>query len=196
MARKEKKNTTCERCGKSLSTPQRLREHRRRKNPCKPIITENLLNEEFQRLANITGDYEKNLVFREQELGPALKRRAIAVYNANIPRYHPDNGSDVRKMLESQRKSFRELLEKEFDKRGQFKFALCSLTKFIMGDKPGNKDSQNEDASTPKQRSSKIDWLRNKQIIVYNRSEIDNYLSDAFEQILHQVEERGGKTNV
>ncbi|CAG8632372.1 6290_t:CDS:1, partial [Paraglomus occultum] len=110
--------------------------------------------------------------FREQDLGPALKRRAIVVYNADIPRYHLDNGSDVRKMLESQRKAFRELLEKEFDR--QFKFALSSLTKFIMGDKPGNKDLQNEDASTPSrtaQKSSKIDWLRNKQVIVYNRSE-------------------------
>ena len=65
-----------------MSTPQRLREHCRRKNPRKPIRLENLLNEKFQRLANITGE---NLVFREQELGPALKRRAIAVvYNADI----------------------------------------------------------------------------------------------------------------
>ena len=62
-----------------MSTPQRLREHCRRG---KPIRLENLLNEKFQRLANITGE---NLVFREQELGPALKRRAIAVvYNADI----------------------------------------------------------------------------------------------------------------
>ena len=41
----------------------------------------------------------------------------------------------------------------------------------------------------------KRDWLRNKQIIVYNRAKIDDYLSDAFEQILYQVEERGGKSN-
>ena len=45
------------------------------------------LNEEFQRLSNITGDYEEILIFREQQLGPALalKRRAIAVYNASVP---------------------------------------------------------------------------------------------------------------
>ena len=90
-----------------------------RKNPCKPINSENLVNEEFQRLSN---DYEENLVFREQDLGPAPKRRAVAVYSAKVPRYYSDNGSDIRKMLESQRK----LSEKEFDKRGQFKFALLN----------------------------------------------------------------------
>jgi hypothetical protein len=142
--------------------------------------------EEFLRLSNITGDNEENVIFREQQLGSALKRRAVAVHNAKVPRYHPDNGSDARKMLESQRKPFRGLLEKEFDKRGQFKFSLCSLGKFLIDDKPGNE----------KKNSTRRDWLRNKQIIVYNRSEIDNYLSDAFEQILYQVEERGGKSNV
>ncbi|CAJ0763553.1 3728_t:CDS:1, partial [Entrophospora sp. SA101] len=60
-----------------------------------------------------------NLVFREQQLGPTLKRRTVAVHNVNVSRYHSDNGSDIRKMLESQRKPFRDLLEKEFDKRGQ-----------------------------------------------------------------------------
>lgn len=147
------------------------------------------IDEEFQRLSNITGDQEKDLVFREQQLGPALKRRAVAVHNANAPRYHPDNGSDIRKMLESQRKPFREILEKEFDKRGQFKFALCSLTKFLVDKKPGaNKEAD-------KNKKSRIDWLRNKQIIVYNRAEIDDYISNAFEQILYQVEERGGKSS-
>jgi len=68
MAIKEKKNTTCERCGKSLSTPQKLREHRRRKNPCKPIVSENLFNEEFQRLANITGDYEKKFSISRERI--------------------------------------------------------------------------------------------------------------------------------
>ncbi|CAJ0841296.1 19681_t:CDS:2 [Entrophospora sp. SA101] len=53
------------------------------------------------------------------ELGPTLKRRTVAVHNVNVSRYHSDNGSDIRKMLESQRKPFRDLLEKEFDKRGQ-----------------------------------------------------------------------------
>nr|CAG8681746.1 12941_t:CDS:1 [Entrophospora candida] len=146
-------------------------------------------NEEFERLSMITGDYEKNLVFREQQLGPALKRRAVAVHNAKVPRYHPDNGSDIRKILESQRKPFRDLLEKEFDKRGQFKFALCSLTKFLVDKKPG------ADKEADKNKKSRTDWLRNKQIIVYNRAEIDDYLSNAFEQILYQVEERGGKSN-
>jgi hypothetical protein len=92
-------------------------------------------------------------------------------------------------MLESQRKPFRELLEKEFDKRGQFKFLLCSLTKFLIDDKPDvNKEKD-------KKKNTRTDWLRNKQIIVYNRSEIDDYLSNAFEQIINQVEERGGKSN-
>ncbi|CAG8639036.1 10189_t:CDS:1, partial [Paraglomus occultum] len=79
-------------------------------------------NEEFEHLSMITGDNERSIIFREQNMGPALKRRAVAVHNAKVPRYHPDNGSDIRKMLESQRKPFQELLEKEFDKRGQFKF--------------------------------------------------------------------------
>jgi hypothetical protein len=147
------------------------------------------IDEEFQRLSNITGEHEKNLVFREQKLGPALKRRAVAVHSANAPRYHPDNGSDIRKMLESQRKPFREILEKEFDKRGQFKFALCSLTKFLVDKKP------EADKEADKNKKSRTDWLRNKQIIVYNRAEIDDYISNAFEQILYQVEERGGKSN-
>ena len=45
-------------------------------------------------------------------------------------------------MLESRRKQFREILEKEFDKREQFKFALCSLTKFLIDDKPGNEKQE------------------------------------------------------
>ena len=150
--------------------------------------SKNLINKEFERLGEITDEQERDLEFREQEeLGTALKRRAIAVHRAKVPRSHPDNGSDIRKMLESRRKQFKELLEKEFDKRGQFKFALCSLTKFLIDDKPGNEKQG--------KKNSRTDWLRNKQIIVYNRAEIDDYLSDAFEQILYQVEERGGKSN-
>jgi hypothetical protein len=145
-----------------------------------------LINKEFERLGEITDEQERDLEFREQEeLGMALKRRAIAVHRAKVPRSHPDNGSDIRKFLESRRKQFRELLEKEFDKRGQFKFALCSLAKFLIDDKPGNENK----------KSSRSDWLRNKQIIVYNRAEIDDYLSNAFEQIIYLVEERGGKSN-
>ena len=29
----------------------------------------------------------------------ALRRRAIAVHHAKVPKSHPDNGSDIRKML-------------------------------------------------------------------------------------------------
>ncbi|CAJ0633219.1 4316_t:CDS:2 [Entrophospora sp. SA101] len=32
---------------------------------------------------------------------PALKRRVIAVYNAKFLTFHPDNGSDIRRMLEN-----------------------------------------------------------------------------------------------
>ncbi|CAB5162836.1 unnamed protein product [Rhizophagus irregularis] len=150
----------------------------------------NLINKEFERLGEIKGSKrsEKDLEFREQEeLGTAVKRRAIAVHHAKVPKSHPDNGSDIRKMLESRRKQFREILEKEFDKREQFKFALCSLTKFFIDDKPVNEKQE--------KKNSRTDWLRNRQIIVYNRNEIDDYLSNAFEQILYQVEERGNKTN-
>ncbi|CAG8689243.1 9061_t:CDS:2, partial [Racocetra fulgida] len=40
---------------------------------------------------------EKDLEFREQEIGTAVKRRAIAVHRAKVPKSHPDNGSDIRK---------------------------------------------------------------------------------------------------
>ncbi len=70
-------------------------------------------------------------------MGIAVKRKAIAVHRAKVSKSYPDNGSDIQKMLESRRKQFREILEKEFEKRGQFKFALCSLTKFLIDDKPG-----------------------------------------------------------
>src|SRR6185436_14057387 len=76
----------------------------------------------------------------------------------------------ISEMLESQRKLFQKLLEKEFDKRGQFKFSLCSLTKFLIDDKP---DSNKE---KDKKKNSRTDWLRNKQIIVCNRAEIYDYL--------------------
>jgi hypothetical protein len=155
----------------------------------------NLLNDEFQRLSNITEENGEDILFREQNLGPALKRRAVAVHNAKVPRFNPNNGSDIRKMLESQRKPFRNLLEKEFDKRGQFKFSLCSLSKFIVDKKPGDNSHASSAKEVDKKKSTRRDWLRNKQIIIYNRAEIDNYLSDAFEQIIYQVEERGRKSN-
>ncbi|CAG8685362.1 7716_t:CDS:2, partial [Racocetra fulgida] len=49
-------------------------------------------DKEFERLSMITGDNEKSIIFREQNIGPALKRRAVAVHNTKVPRYHPDNG--------------------------------------------------------------------------------------------------------
>ncbi|GBB93076.1 hypothetical protein RclHR1_21000001, partial [Rhizophagus clarus] len=152
--------------------------------------SKNLINKEFERLGEIKGHErtEKDLKFREQEeLGTAVKKRAVTVHRAKVPKFHSNNGSNVRKMLESRRKQFRGILENEFDKHEQFKFALCSLTKFLIDDKPGNKKQG--------KKNSQTDWLRNTQIIVYNRNEIDDYLSSAFEQILYQVEERGGKSN-
>ena len=142
MVRKDKKSTTCNRCGKTLATPQKFRNHLNRKFPCNPqnknTNENNIFQEEINRLSMITGDQERELIFREQEVGPALRRRAVAKYNAVVPEKNPDNGSDIRKMLESQRKSIREILEKEYDKRGQFKFALCSLTKFLIGENSKN----------------------------------------------------------
>ncbi|PKK57448.1 hypothetical protein RhiirC2_721225, partial [Rhizophagus irregularis] len=73
---------------------------------------------EFERLEEIKEHErsEKDLEFREQEeLGIVVKRRAIAVYRTKVPKSHPDNGSDIQKMLKSRRKQFREILEKEFD---------------------------------------------------------------------------------
>ncbi|RGB26882.1 hypothetical protein C1646_674443 [Rhizophagus diaphanus] len=107
--------------------------------------SKNLMNEEFVRLGEIKEGQERpkeDLVFRKQELGLAVKRRAVVVYNAKVPKSQPDNGNDIRKFLESRRKQFRELLEKEYDKRGQFKFALCSLGKFLLDDKPGNENKK------------------------------------------------------
>ncbi|CAB4396482.1 unnamed protein product [Rhizophagus irregularis] len=100
--------------------------------------SKNLMNEEFEHLGEIKKGQERpkeDLVFREQELGLAVKRRAVAIYNAKVPKFHLNNG------------------------------------KFLLNDKPGNENK----------KSSRSDWLRNKQIIVYNWQEIDDYLSDAFE---------------
>ncbi len=149
-----------------------------------------MINKEFECLGEIKGHErsEKDLKFKEQEeLEITVKRRAIAVHHAKVFKSYSDNGSNIQKMLESQKKQFREILEKEFDKHGQFKFILCSLTKFFIDDKSGNKKQE--------KKNSQTNWLRNKQIIVYNRAEIDDYLSNAFKQILYQVEERGGKSN-
>ncbi|CAG8843727.1 34419_t:CDS:1, partial [Racocetra persica] len=45
-------------------------------------------------------------------------------------------------------------------------------------DKPGNEKQR--------KKNSRTNWLKNTQIIVYNRNEIDDYLSSAFKQILYQ----------
>ena len=60
--------------------------------------SKNLINKEFERLGEIKGyeRSEKDLEFREQEeLGTAVKRRAIAVHRAKVPKSHSDNGSDI-----------------------------------------------------------------------------------------------------
>ena len=36
-SRSDKKDTTCKRCGKVCVNPNKLREHLRRKNPCRPL---------------------------------------------------------------------------------------------------------------------------------------------------------------
>ncbi|CAG8791405.1 34375_t:CDS:2, partial [Racocetra persica] len=133
------------------------------KLPTKEELKEEYEKRKLEEIKKRQERPEKDLEFREQEeLGMVVKRRAIAVYCA---------------------KQFREILEKEFDKCKQFKFALCSLTKFLIDDKPENEKQR--------KKNSRTDWLRNMQIIVYNKNEIDDYLSSAFEQILYQVEERG-----
>ena len=42
MARSDKKNQTCERCGKECANPNKLREHLNRKFKCKPILIQTL----------------------------------------------------------------------------------------------------------------------------------------------------------
>ena len=130
MVRSDKQNTICERCGNKFSTPQKLRNHLNRKFKCKPLpvslerskgaratlqgkeavasktepVQEVIQQKPVQEIQNTlagTSTEAKKLEFREQDLGIAVKRRAIAVYNAKVPKSHPDNGSDIRKMLES-----------------------------------------------------------------------------------------------
>ncbi|CAG8557185.1 8024_t:CDS:2, partial [Scutellospora calospora] len=60
--------------------------------------SKNLINKEFERLEEIKEHKksEKDLEFREQEeLGTAVKRRAIAIHRAKVPKSYPDNGSDI-----------------------------------------------------------------------------------------------------
>ncbi|RIA83014.1 hypothetical protein C1645_743390 [Glomus cerebriforme] len=59
----------------------------------------NLINKEFEHLEEIKKRQErseKDLEFRKQEeLGTAVKRRAITLYHAKVPKSHPDNGNDI-----------------------------------------------------------------------------------------------------
>ncbi|CAB4414109.1 unnamed protein product [Rhizophagus irregularis] len=58
----------------------------------------NLINKEFECLEEIKGHKrsEKDLKFKEQEESEiAVKRKAIAVYHAKVPKSHPDNGNDI-----------------------------------------------------------------------------------------------------
>ncbi|CAG8729026.1 8476_t:CDS:2, partial [Acaulospora morrowiae] len=163
MVRKDKKNRTCDRCSKTVATPQKLREHLERRNPCQlinqipkivsktrqvteannynvhqalPVVNNNeseikglndrlpaeckSLYDELLQMDDeayediepikrtkekheffgeveeetdrkvvikptknmITGDNERDILFREQNMGPALKRRAVAVHIA------------------------------------------------------------------------------------------------------------------
>ncbi|RGB37483.1 hypothetical protein C1646_666143 [Rhizophagus diaphanus] len=93
----------------------------------------------------------------------------------NLDQYDPKaHRLSTKKELEEDEKWFRQELQvPEADPKAD--------------DKPGN--------DKPEKKNSRTDWLRNKQIIVNNRAEIDDYLSNTFEQILYQVEERGGKSN-
>ncbi|UZO01512.1 uncharacterized protein OCT59_012610 [Rhizophagus irregularis] len=58
--------------------------------------SKNLINKEFECLGEITDEQERDLEFREQEeLGTALKRRAIAVHRAKVHQSYPNNRSDI-----------------------------------------------------------------------------------------------------
>ncbi|GES99938.1 hypothetical protein GLOIN_2v1774047 [Rhizophagus clarus] len=60
--------------------------------------SKNLINKEFEHLGEIKGQEksEKDLEFRKQkELGAVIKRRAIAIHHAKVPKSHPNNGSDI-----------------------------------------------------------------------------------------------------
>ena len=57
-----------------------------------------MINKEFECLGEIKGHErsKKDLEFKEQkELGIAVKRRAIVVYYAKVPKSHPDNGNNI-----------------------------------------------------------------------------------------------------
>ncbi|CAG8501391.1 13842_t:CDS:2, partial [Cetraspora pellucida] len=92
------------------------------------LLTKEKLEEEYKKtkLEKIKKKQErlkKNLEFKEQEeMKMIVKRKAIV--------------------------QFKEILEKEFNKCGQFKFALCSLTKFLIDNKPGNNNAEKKNSQT------------------------------------------------
>src|ERR1700722_12860545 len=47
-SRSDKKDTICKRCGHECSTPQKLREHLKRKNPCKPLQNQRNITSSIQ----------------------------------------------------------------------------------------------------------------------------------------------------
>jgi hypothetical protein len=52
-ARSDKKDTICKRCGYECSTPQKLREHLKRKNPCKPLQNQRDITHSIQEPVQI-----------------------------------------------------------------------------------------------------------------------------------------------
>ncbi|CAG8445802.1 1360_t:CDS:2, partial [Cetraspora pellucida] len=95
---------------------------------------------------------------------------------------------EIKKRQERSEKDleFREQEELEMAvKRRAIAVHHAKVSKFHPDNENGKPENDNAE-----KKNSRTDWLRNKQIIVYNRAKIDNYLSNAFEQILYQVEER------
>ena len=64
--RSDKKDTICKRCGHECSTPQKLREHLKRKNPCKPL------------------QKQKEVAFIQQAIQPSKIKVQIESSNVNI----------------------------------------------------------------------------------------------------------------
>src|SRR6266496_6334344 len=52
-SRSDKKNTICKRCGHECSTPQKLREHLKRKNLCKPLQNQRDITSSIQEPVQI-----------------------------------------------------------------------------------------------------------------------------------------------
>ncbi|CAG8528723.1 2855_t:CDS:1, partial [Cetraspora pellucida] len=61
----------------------------------------NLINKEFRHLEEINKGQKKlknDLEFRKQKIS-TVKIRAIAIYYAKVPKSHPDNESNIQKIL-------------------------------------------------------------------------------------------------